>query len=185
MLLCSATRPWQVRASRSCCGVKRRDSPLGRRSKSGSPEPGAARARSAERRLSRPSTSSVVRGRMLIVDASCLYEVLAGTPWAEQIRRRLDADSDHAAPHVIDVEVLGVIRREFLLGRLDATAANQSVADLRDWRGQRFGHQALLERAWELRQNVRGWDAMYVALAEALQAPLLTTDERLARVSGL
>ncbi len=185
MLLCSATRPWQVRASRSCCGVKRRDSPLGRRSKSGSPEPGAARARSAERRLSRPSTSSVVRGRMLIVDASCLYEVLAGTPGAEQIRRRLAADGDHAAPHVIDVEVLGVIRRDFLLGRLDATAATQAIDDLRDWPGDRFGHRPFLVRAWELRANVRGWDAMYVALAEALQATLITTDERLGRVPGL
>ena len=122
---------------------------------------------------------------MLIIDASCLYHVLIDTGQAAYIRDRMARDSEHAAPHVIDVEVLGVIRREFLLGRLDATAANQSVADLRDWRGQRFGHQALLERAWELRQNVRGWDAMYVALAEALQAPLLTTDERLARVSGL
>jgi predicted nucleic acid-binding protein len=122
---------------------------------------------------------------MLIVDASCLYSMLVGKPSAERIRARLTADSDYAAPHVVDVEVLGVIRRDFLRGLLDATAATQAVEDLRDWPGERFGHRALLERAWELRANVRGWDAMYVALAEAFEARLITTDERLARVSGL
>ena len=93
--------------------------------------------------------------------------------------------ADVAAPHVIDVEVLGVIRRQFLFGALDRTAASLAIQELRDWPGERFGHRVLLERAWQLRDNVRGWDAMYVALAEALQATLLTTDARLARVSGL
>lgn len=122
---------------------------------------------------------------MLVLDASSLYEVLVGTASAEPIRARMRGDSDHAAPHVIDVEVFGVIRRDRLRGRLDATAADQAVEDLRDWPGQRFGHGGLLARAWELRSRVRGWDAMYVALAEALQAPLLTTDRRLGRVPGL
>ncbi len=122
---------------------------------------------------------------MLVVDASCIYEVVAGTARAERIRDRLAADMDHAAPHVVDVEVLNIIRRDRLLGRLDSTAADQAVEDLRDWPGERFGHRDLLERAWELRLNVRGWDAMYVALAEALRATLITTDERLGRVRGL
>lgn len=122
---------------------------------------------------------------MLVVDASSLYEVLVGTPRAEGIRVRLKADPDQAAPHVIDVEVLSVIRRDFLLGRLDATAATQAVQDLRDWPGERIGHQALLERAWELRANIRGWDAMYVALAEAFGATLITTDGRLSRVQAI
>ena len=121
---------------------------------------------------------------MLIVDASCLYGVLIGQRGAERIRGRLTADTEQAAPHVIDVEVLSVIRRDFLLGLLDATAANQAVEDLRDWPGERFGHQALLERAWELRSNVRGWDAVYVALAESFGATLLTTDARLSRAVG-
>jgi predicted nucleic acid-binding protein len=131
-----------------------------------------------------PSTRFAGHGRMLIVDASSLYSMLAGAPQAERIRRRLAADPDKAAPHVIDVEVLGVIRREFLFGRLDRTAAFQAVEDLRDWSGRRFGYQALLDRAWELRANVRGSDAMYVALAELLRATLITTDARLARASG-
>ncbi|MPZ16148.1 MAG: PIN domain-containing protein [Chloroflexi bacterium] len=122
---------------------------------------------------------------MLIVDASCLYDVLVGKPEAERIRTRLAADADQAAPHIIDVEVLSVIRRDFLLGQLDATTANQAVEDLRDWPGDRFGHQALLDRAWELRWNVRGWDAVYVALAETFQATLITGDARLGGVPSL
>jgi predicted nucleic acid-binding protein len=122
---------------------------------------------------------------MFVVDASCLYEVLADTPQAEQVRQRLALDPDHAAPHLIDAEVVGIIRRDHLLGHLDATAAHQAVEDLRDWPGERFGHRAPLERAWELRENVRTWDALYVALAEALDGTLLTLDERLGKAKGL
>lgn len=128
--------------------------------------------------------SSAVYGRMLVVDASCLIEVLTGGPGAETVRRKLVGDRDHAAPHIIDVEVFGVIRREHLRGRLDATAAAQAVEDLRLWPGERFGHRLLLARCWQLRETVRGWDAMYVALAEALDAVLLTTDRRLAAANG-
>ncbi len=121
---------------------------------------------------------------MLVVDASCLFEVVADTPRADAIAARLAADVDQAAPHVVDVEVMGVIRAQYLQGRLDGTAAAQAVADLREWPGERFGHRLLLERAWGLRDSVRGWDAFYVALAEAFDATLLTMDERLARSHG-
>jgi len=121
---------------------------------------------------------------MLVVDASCLFEVVADTVGSEPIRRRLSADPDHAAPHVVDAEVLGVIRRHHQAGLLDATAADQAVDDLRHWPGERYGHRALLARAWELRDAVRSWDALYVALAEALGATLLTTDARLAAAAG-
>ena len=121
---------------------------------------------------------------MLVVDASCLCEVLIGAPAAEAIRARLASDREHAAPHVVDVEVFGVIRREHLLGHLDRTEATQAVDDLAAWPGERFGHRPLLARAWELRTTVRGWDAMYVALAEALDATLVTTDWRLASAVG-
>lgn len=121
---------------------------------------------------------------MLVVDASCLCEVLIGGPGAEAIGDRLAADGDHAAPHVVDVEVFGVVRREHLRGRLDRTEAAQAVEDLASWPGERFGHRLLLARAWELRDAVRGWDAMYVALAEGLDAVLVTTDRRLAAATG-
>jgi predicted nucleic acid-binding protein len=122
---------------------------------------------------------------MLVIDASCLYEVVADATLGEAVRERLAADPDQAAPHVIDVEVLSVVRRDHLLGKLDPTAANQAVEDLRMWPGERFSHRPLLERAWELRGNVRPWDAMYVALAEAFGATLITLDARLGRVEGL
>jgi len=121
---------------------------------------------------------------MLVIDASCLCEVLLGGSNAEAIRRRMADDVDHAAPHVVDVEVFGVVRREHLRGQLDRTAARMAVEDLQAWPGERFGHRPLLARAWQLRDTVRGRDAMYVALAEALDAVLLTTDQRLALATG-
>jgi predicted nucleic acid-binding protein len=128
--------------------------------------------------------SGAASGLMLVVDASCLFEVVADTPRAAQIGERLLADTDQIAPHIVDAEVMGVIRAQHLRGRLDRTAAGQAIADLRDWPGERFGHRWLLDRAWELRESVRGWDAFYVALAEAFDATLLTLDRRLARAHG-
>jgi predicted nucleic acid-binding protein len=128
--------------------------------------------------------STAVRGPMLVVDASCLYAVVADGAGAEEVRHRM-ADDDPVAPHVIDAEVLGVIRRDLQLGRLDATAADQAIVDLRIWPGERFAHTLLLDRAWDLRANVRSWDALYVALAEAVSAPLLTLDRRLAGAPGI
>ncbi len=122
---------------------------------------------------------------MLIVDASCLYEVVADGARSDEVRERLRSDSDQTAPHVLDAEVLGIIRRDLMLGRLDRTAAFQAVEDLREWPGERFSHRALLARAWDLRDRVRTWDALYVALAEALDGTLLTLDARLARIDGL
>ena len=85
---------------------------------------------------------------------------------------------------MVDVETLNVIRRYHLDGRLDDTAARQAIEDLELWPGERFAHTSLIPRAWDLRNNVRGWDAFYVALAEALDGTLLTLDERLSRASG-
>jgi predicted nucleic acid-binding protein len=68
---------------------------------------------------------------------------------------------------------------------LDGTLARQAVEDVGDWPGERFGHQSLLHRAWELRANVRPWDALYVALAEALDGTLITLEGRLGRARGL
>ena len=121
---------------------------------------------------------------MLVVDASCLFEVVADTPGAELVRARLETDEDQAAPELVDAEVIGVIRRQRLLGALDATAAGQAVDDLREWPGERYPHRHLLGRAWEMYETVRTWDAFYVALAEIWDATLITTDARLARAPG-
>lgn len=121
---------------------------------------------------------------MVVVDASCLYQALVGGTAADAIRSRLAADEEQAAPHLVDAEVLSLIRRDRLRGILDATAARQAVEDLEAWPGRRYGHRLLLWRAWELRDALRAWDALYVALAESLEAPLLTLDRRLARATG-
>jgi predicted nucleic acid-binding protein len=121
---------------------------------------------------------------VLVVDASVLFEVVADAPDAERLRERLARDPDQAAPHLVDAEVLAVIQTQHRLGRLDATAASQAVDDLRSWPGQRWTHRPLLDRAWDLRANVRAYDALYVALSEALDATLLTLDARLARAAS-
>lgn len=121
---------------------------------------------------------------MIVVDASCLYEVVIDSPRAEVIRQRLAADPDHAAPHIIDIEVFSLIRRDRLAGTIDATFAQLAVDDLATWPGERYGHRALLARAWDLHPNIRGWDAAYVTLAEVLGATLITLDKRLASATG-
>jgi predicted nucleic acid-binding protein len=121
---------------------------------------------------------------VIVVDASCLYEVVVGSPRAEHIRTVLAADPDHAAPHVVDIEVYSLIRRDHLAGVFDETLAALAVEDLRSWPGERYGHRGLLARARELRHTVRGWDAAYVALAEVMGATLVTLDRRLAGATG-
>ena len=121
---------------------------------------------------------------MLVIDASCLYDALTFGPRARAIAELLDADPEHAVPHIVDVEVFGTIRRDHQRGLLDRTAATQAVSALASWPAKRFDHQLMLDRAWELRDTVRGWDAMYVALAEILDAVLITTDVRLANARG-
>ena len=130
-------------------------------------------------------TRSGDRGRLLVIDASCLYEIVAVTPTGEEIRQRVHSDPEVLAPQVVDVEVLSTIRREHMLGRIDRAAASAAVDVLRDWPGRRVSHRSLIARAWELRDNVRTWDAFYVALAEGVGATLVTRDHRLARAVGL
>jgi len=120
---------------------------------------------------------------VIVVDAGCLFEVVTNRDGAIDLADRLATDAT-AAPHIIDVEVLGVIRRELMLGRLDPSSARRAIDRTIVWGGERFAHRSLLERAWQLRDNVRGWDAMYVALAEVLDATLITKDHRLAAANG-
>lgn len=121
---------------------------------------------------------------MLVIDATALFEVVADTPDSEAIRALMAADDDHAAPHLVDAEVLAVIQTHYRRGALDETAAAQAVDDLRSWPGQRWSHRPLLARAWELRHNVRSYDALYVALAEVLGGTLITRDQRLRGATG-
>ena len=117
-------------------------------------------------------------------DASCLYEIISEGPLAESTRAALGRFDEWAAPALIDAEVMGLIRRDVLQGHLHESRAAVAVAELTDWPGERSMHRLLGERVWELRDNVRTWDAYYVALAEVLGASLATLDRRLVRARG-
>ena len=88
------------------------------------------------------------------------------------------------APHLIDIEVAHVMRRAWLQGLLDEVRAEQALGDLADWPLIRYPHDLFLPRIWSLRHHVTAYEAVYVALAEALEATLITGDARLASSSG-
>lgn len=121
---------------------------------------------------------------MIVVDASVLAEVVIDGPAAERLRARLAADDDHLAPELIDAEVLAVIESHHRGGLIDLTAAALAIRDLRTWPGERWPLAPLIGRCWELRDNVRAYDAFYVALAEQLGAPLMTLDAKLRAAPG-
>lgn len=134
---------------------------------------------------SRVWTNSAGSGRLvLVVDASVLYDVLTDGPAAAASRARMAADPDQVAPQVIDAEVMGLLRRDTMLRAVDATTSSLAARELHDWPADRLSLRPFLERVWELRGNVRTWDAFYVAVAEAFDSPLLTLDRRLARAKG-
>jgi predicted nucleic acid-binding protein len=118
---------------------------------------------------------------LIVVDASALLEALLLTEAGLAIGDRLFARSPSLhAPELIDLEIAQVLRRYELDGTLDDDRAELALLDLADVRLERWPHRALLPRIWELRGNLTAYDAAYVALAEALGAPLLTRDRRLA-----
>ncbi len=84
------------------------------------------------------------------------------------------------APHLIDVEVAQVLRRYATMGEIDDQRGTEALADLADFPIRRYPHDFLLTRVWTLRNNFTAYDAVYVALAEALNAQFLTRDQRLA-----
>jgi predicted nucleic acid-binding protein len=124
---------------------------------------------------------------MLVVDASAVAELLLGRPAGESVAQRLrEHEFDLHAPHLVDVEVLSALRRAVAAGYASPTRAGQAVVDLVDLPLERYGHDALIPRVWELRENFSAYDATYIALAEAIAddgAALLTADARLARAA--
>ncbi|MFN8223771.1 MAG: type II toxin-antitoxin system VapC family toxin [Gaiellales bacterium] len=122
---------------------------------------------------------------MNVIDASAIVQALTAPSRAPALVARLIADSDIHAPHLIDVEVASALRRLEHRGELSNDRADDARRDLTDLPLTRYPHQGLLERAWELRHTVSPYDAVYLALAEALDAPLVTCDARLSRVDGV
>jgi predicted nucleic acid-binding protein len=122
---------------------------------------------------------------VIVVDASALLETLLRTSAAKAVEDRLFAPRQTLhAPHLIDVEVAQVIRRYAANGEIDGERGRAALGDLADLPLRRYPHDFLLPRIWELRNNLTAYDAAYVALAEALDAPLLTRDWRLATAAG-
>lgn len=123
---------------------------------------------------------------MIVLDASLGVELLLQTSRAAPLTEDLlIIDSDLHAPHLMDVEVLQVLRRLCARGELADARAEEAVGDLADLPLIRHSHELLLGRAWELRSNLSIYDGVYVALAELLDAPLWTLDRRLAGAPGL
>lgn len=123
---------------------------------------------------------------MIVLDASAIVELLLGTRSARTIAARIaDPELGLHIPHLADVEVAQVLRRYVRDGELDFSAATAALEDLRSLDLERHSHEPLLDRVWALRGHMTAYDAVYVALAEALDAPLLTCDGRLARAPGV
>jgi predicted nucleic acid-binding protein len=93
------------------------------------------------------------------------------------------ADETLHAPHLIDLEVAQVLRRYARSGVISAERGAEALADLAEFPLTRYGHDILLERIWQMRHGLTAYDAAYLALAEALDAPLVTRDRALARAS--
>ncbi len=121
---------------------------------------------------------------MIVLDASALVELLVGgTPRAVALAGRIRNETLHA-PHLIDLEVLSVLRTLEKRQAVPSTLAAQAASDLITTALTRYPHEALASRIWQLRANLTPYDACYVALAESLGVPLVTCDARLAGAPG-
>jgi predicted nucleic acid-binding protein len=121
---------------------------------------------------------------MLVVDTSAVLAALVAAESNAAIGRRLAEDGDLHAPHLLDVELLHGLRGLVRGGHISPDRATDARLDLSDLTIVRYGHQPLADRIWELRDNLTAYDAAFVALAEALDAALVTCDARLAASGG-
>lgn len=120
---------------------------------------------------------------MIVADASAIMEMLLGTGKGLQVERRVfSAHETLHEPHLLDLEVLQVIRRHLLLNYIDLVRAQQALDDFRNLKFKRYAHDVFQSRIWSLRNNFTAYDASYVALAEEIGARLVTCDRKM--VSG-
>jgi predicted nucleic acid-binding protein len=114
---------------------------------------------------------------LIVLDASATIDLLLGTARGQAVAERVfDPRESLHAPELLDLEVAQVLRRFERARHLDATRAEAALRDFADLPIERYSHRLLLPRAWELRANLTLYDAVYLALAELLDAPLLTGD---------
>jgi len=120
---------------------------------------------------------------VIVVDASAVLEILVGEPNEALVLRLAREDVLHA-PHLLDTEVLHVLRRFEHRGDLTAYQVASARSRFDELAIDRYPHRELSERVWGLRSTLSAYDATYVALAETLDATLVTADRRLAGASG-
>lgn len=121
---------------------------------------------------------------MIVVDAGVVFTLVAGAEAAARDVALRVGNEQMLAPQLVDLEVVSVLRRLVLHRDFPPSLATAGVRHLAALDITRVAHAPLLERCWELRDNLTPYDAAYVALAEMVEAPLLTTDRRLAGASG-
>lgn len=122
---------------------------------------------------------------MIVVDASILANALGDDEDdGDAARSELRTAGDLAAPDLVDVETVAVLRKRWLARAISDERFDAAVTDLQRWDFERVPTLRLVRRAYELRANVTAYGAMYVALAEALGCELLTADQRLAGATG-
>ncbi len=120
----------------------------------------------------------------LVLDASVAVELfLRGREPDPALRRRVLTGSA-AAPELLDLEVCSVVRKMVIRKQISVAEATEALRDIRDSPVMRVAHRHLVNRVWELRDNITAYDASYVALAEVVDAPLITCDARMSRSSG-
>lgn len=118
---------------------------------------------------------------MIVLDASAALELLLGSAVGRRVAVRIaDPSESLHVPHLVDLEIAQVLRRFVLAGSVSPARATQALDDLAQLDLDRCAHGPLMPRIWALRDNLTAYDAAYVALAEALAAPLLTCDARIA-----
>jgi predicted nucleic acid-binding protein len=122
---------------------------------------------------------------VIVADASALLEFLLQTSLGARVEVRLFGNEEELhAPHLLDVEVIQGLRRLVRTGEVSSGRADEAIADLTDLDLHRHAHLDLLGRAWKLRDNIGAYDAMYVALAEAIEATIVTCDRPLGKAPG-
>lgn len=122
---------------------------------------------------------------MIVVDASVLADALVDDgDVGQHARAVLSEDTHWVAPAHVLVEVLSVVRGKVLGGKVGVERGDDAVSAMTELAIEVVDPATVVERMWELRDNVTAYDAAYLAVAEALDAPLVTGDARLARVPG-